>query len=125
MARLEEVDKSTLKVGDTVGILYSSLGWTRFRYEKIQLMTIERITPARTKFIMTNGRTFSKDTVFYKNTDEAKRRNFVVECAESIDKCMDKIEKCYGKGKLLRKSDKKIIKISEILKELCKEIEEK
>lgn len=50
------IDKSTLKPGDVVGIrMKTQIGWGFFRYPKTIPLTIERITPARTKFVMTNG----------------------------------------------------------------------
>ena len=61
MARLEEVDKSTLKVGDTVGVMCTTIiNWCYFKYSRIIPKTIARITPARTKFVMTDGTDYKK-----------------------------------------------------------------
>lgn len=50
----DTIQKDSLKVGDVVGIRkVTRLGWGCFRYPRIFAMTIKRITPARTKFVMT------------------------------------------------------------------------
>lgn len=57
----DSIDKNTLKPGDVVGIrVKTQIGWGFFRYPKTIPLTIERITPARTKFVMTNGSEFAK-----------------------------------------------------------------
>lgn len=125
MARLEEVDKSTLKVGDTVGVMCTTIiNWCYFKYSRIIPKTIARITPARTKFVMTDGTDYKNTKSFYKFDDEARRRNYVIDCAKEIQKCINELQGKTANGAIFRKSDDDIIKISGILKELCKEIEE-
>lgn len=125
MARLEEVDKSTLKVGDTVGIsVPTQIIWNYFKYSKIIPKTIARITPARTKFVTTDGCEYNRHEVFWKVDNEARKRNHVAECAKRIEGSLYKLNESLRKGTLLNKPDDDIIKMAEILKELCKEIEE-
>lgn len=124
--KLEEIDKSTLKVGDTVGICTAiKIGRKYFKYDRVTPKTIARITPARTKFVTTDGCEYNdRYNVFYKIDNETRRKNHVIDCALEIRNSLDKLEDGLIRGNLLSKSDDDIIKISEILKELCKEIEE-
>lgn len=125
MARLEEIDKSTLKVGDTVGVMCTTIiNWCYFKYSRIIPKTIARITPARTKFVMTDGTDYKNTKSFYKFDEEVRRQNYVIDCAKEIQKCINKLQGKTANGAIFRKSDDDIIKISGILKELCKEIEE-
>ena len=67
----DSIDKNTLKPGDVVGIrVKTQIGWGFFRYPKTIPLTIERITPARTKFVMTNGSEFGRRDSFYPITAE-------------------------------------------------------
>lgn len=123
MARLEEIDKSTLKVGDTVGVMCTTIiNWCYFT--RIIPKTIARITPARTKFVMTDGTDYKSTKNFYKLDEEVRRQNYVIDCAKEIQKCINALQGKMANGAIFSKSDDDIIKISEILKELCKEIEE-
>ena len=125
MARLEEIDKSTLKVGDTVGVMCTTIiNWCYFKYSRIIPKTIARITPARTKFVMTDGTDYKSTKKFYKLDEEVRRQNYVIDCAKEIQKCINELQGKTANGAIFRKSDDNIIKISEILKELCKEIEQ-
>lgn len=125
MARLEEIDKNALKVGDTVGIsVPTQIIWNYFRYSKIIPKTIARITPARTKFVTTDGCEYNRHEVFWKVDDETRKRNHVADCALRIADSIEKLRIRLMDGKLLNRPDDDIIKMAEILKELCKEIEE-
>jgi len=57
MSELTRVDIDTLKVGDKVGYCtYPTFGWRSiFRYPIVSPKTIERITPKRTKFVLSGG----------------------------------------------------------------------
>ena len=81
----EIIDKSALKPGDVVGVrLKTKIGWGFFRYPKTIPVTIKRITPARTKFVTTDGREFGKHDSFYHITSETNRHTHVAICAERI-----------------------------------------
>ena len=53
---MNTVDINTLKVGDKVGYCtYPTYGWNRtFRYPILDIMTVTRITPKRTKVVLDN-----------------------------------------------------------------------
>lgn len=92
------INKDTLKPGDVVGIKRATqIGWTYFRYPKTVAMTIERITPARTKFVMTNGCEFGKNEPFYPITAESRNQSYVAECAKKIGRCFAELENLRAK----------------------------
>ena len=57
MGKLTRVNIDTLKVGDKVGYCtYPTFGWgNTFRYPIVSPKIIERITPKRTKFVLSDG----------------------------------------------------------------------
>lgn len=119
----DTINKDTLKPGDIVGIkIQTQIGWGFFRYAKTIPMTIKRITPARNKFIMTNGCEYGKHDSFYPITAESENETYVAMCAEKISKCFSRLEQLRREGKLYKQDDDFIIKTSEILEEICKEI---
>lgn len=114
------IDKDTLRPGDKVGIkIPTRLGWGYFRYQKLHVMTIERITPARTKFVMKNGAEFGKDEPFYPITEEAQNESYVTECAENISRCLGTLEQLRRDGKFYTLDDEFIVTTSELLKKIC------
>lgn len=117
------IDKNTLKPGDTVGIkIATRIGWGYFRYPKTVAMTIERITPARTKFIMKNGCEFKKSDSFYPLTAESQNQTYVAECAEKIGRYFNEIETLRQHDKLYTLDDERIVKISELFEQIHKEV---
>lgn len=116
------LDKSTLKPGDTVGIAYNiNLGWKTFRYDRIVPEVIKRITPARTKFIMKSGREYSRSITFYAITEETEHRTKVVNCAENINRAIFKLDRMDD---LYKKDDETLIKVSAMLDEMMKVLQE-
>lgn len=119
------IDKSALKPGDVVGIrLKTQIGWGFFRYPKTIPVTIKRITPARTKFVTTDGREFRKHDSFYHITSETNRHTHVAICAERIYRSLTKLEELRRSGNLFRQDDDFIEKASELLEQICEEVQE-
>lgn len=104
------IDKSTLKPGDVVGVrMKTQIGWGFFRYPKTIPLTIERITPARTKFVMTNGA-------------ETNHRTHVAKCAEKISSSLMALERLQRDGKLFSQDDDFIVKCAERLEQILHEV---
>ena len=121
--REETINKDVLKPGDVVGIRKGTqIGWSYFRYPTTVAMTIERITPARTKFVMTNGSEFGKNEPFYPLTAESQYQTYVANCAKKIGMCLSEIENLRRDGKLYAQDDDFIVKTSELLTQICKEV---
>lgn len=122
MARLEEIDKDTLKVGDTVGFqtenYFYNFGY--FRYPTTTETIIERISSDGAVFVLSGGFVFGRERAFYRVTEEAERQNKAVECAKDIYYYLRKIE-IYS-GKFLHKDDDFIIKSADTLKKLYEEL---
>lgn len=117
------INKDTLKPGDVVGIRKATqIGWGYFRYPKTIPMTIERITPARTKFVMTNGCEYGKNEPFYPLTEEAKRQTQIANCAVKISKCFSELENLRRDGKLYQQNDDFIVMAADLLERICKEV---
>ena len=121
--REETINKDVQKPGDVVGIRKGTqIGWSYFRYPTTIAMTIERITPARTKFVMTNGSEFGKNEPFYPLTAESQHQTYVANCAKKIGACLSEIENLRRDGKLYTQDDDFIVKTSELLTQICKEV---
>lgn len=120
----DNIDKSTLKPGDVVGIrLKTQIGWGFFRYPKTIPVTIQRITPARTKFVTTDGRVFGKHDPFYSITPETDQQTRVAVCAEKVYRSLTKLEELRRSGKLFQQDDDFIEKTSALLEQICKEVQ--
>lgn len=118
------IDKSTLKPGDVVGIrLKTQIGWGFFRYPKTIPVTIQRITPARTKFVTTDGRVFGKHDPFYSITPETDQQTRVAVCAEKVYRSLTKLEELRRSGKLFQQDDDFIEKTSALLEQICEEVQ--
>lgn len=112
----DTIDKDTLRPGDIVGVrIATRLGWGYFRYPKTVPMKIERITPARTKFVMTNGVEYNKSEPFYEITDKSKHETRVAKCAENISKALNEIDNLKRNSKLYSQDDDTIIALSELM----------
>lgn len=121
----DTIDKSALKPGDVVGVrLKTQIGWGFFRYPKTIPVTIKRITPARAKFVTTDGRKFGKHDSFYHITSETNRHTHVAICAERIYRSLTKLEELRRSGDLFKQDDYFIEKASELLEQICKEVQE-
>lgn len=117
------INKDTLKPGDVVCIRKATqIGWAYFRYPKTISMTIERITPARTKFVMTNGCEYDKNEPFYPLTEEAGRQTQIANCAVKISKCFSELENLRRDGKLYNQNDDFIVMAADLLEQICKEV---
>lgn len=120
----DNIDKSTLKPGDVVGIrLKTQIGWGFFRYPKTIPVTIQRITPARTKFVTTDGRVFGKHDPFYSITPETDQQTRVAVCAEKVYRSLTKLEELRRSGKLFQQDDDFIEKTSALLEQICEEVQ--
>lgn len=93
-----------------------------FRYPKTIPLTIERITPARTKFVMTNGAEFGRNNIFYPVTAETNHRTHVAKCAEKISSSLMALERLQRDGKLFSQDDDFIVKCAERLEQILHEV---
>lgn len=117
------IDKSTLKPGDVVGIrVKTQIGWEFFRYPKTIPLTIERITPARTKFVMTNGSEFGRYDNFYPITAETSNQTYVAECAEKIHTALVTLDRLQRERKLFKQDDDFIVRTAEQLQQILDEV---
>ena len=108
--------KSTLQVGDYVGIpVRVSIGWGNFRYDYVETKQIARITPARTKFVMTDGEEYSNRTSFVDIDKEIDKRNAVVKCAQNIYSKKYSVAKEIDEKLCRELSDKQIAEISKYI----------
>ena len=110
------LNREDIKVGDIVGV--SSLvitGGTRFRYQRIVPMKVARITPARTKITMTNGREIGRNERLYEVDEETKYKTQIAECAVNISDKLYQLEKMKQNDSLLRKSDTQLENVSFLL----------
>lgn len=116
---MDVIKKDTLKPGDVVGIrVRTQIGWGFFRYAKTIPLTIERITPARTKFVMTNGSEFGKHDCFYPVTAQSNNETYVAKCAEKIHKALMTLDDLQRSGKLYKQDDDFIVKTAERLEQI-------
>lgn len=119
----DSINKDTLNPGDVVGIrVKAQIGWGFFRYPKTIPLTIERITPARTKFVMTNGSEFGRHDNFYPITAETNNQTYIAECAEKIHKALVTLDRLQREGKLFKQDDDFIVKTAERLQQILGEV---
>lgn len=120
----DTLQKDSLKVGDVVGIRKATqLGWSYFRYPRTFAMTIERITPARSKFVMTNGSEYTKKEPFYPITAESTNQTHIANCALKFNRSLNELEALRREGKLFTQNDAFIEKASDLLEQLLKEVQ--
>lgn len=118
------INKDSLNPGDVVGIIQpTQIGWGYFRYPMIIPMTIERITPARAKFVMTNGCEYGKNEPFYPISEEAEKKTRIAQCAQKIYECIFELNTLRSQGKLHSQDDEFIVKAAGLLEQVCKEID--
>lgn len=119
----DSIDKNTLKPGDVVGIrVKTQIGWGFFRYPKTIPLTIERITPARTEFVMTNGSEFGRRDSFYPITAETNNQTHVAECAEKIHTALMTLDELRRREILFKQNDDFIVKTAECLEQIIEEV---
>ena len=117
------IDKCTLKPGDIVGVrMKTRIGRGFFRYPKTIPLTIERITPDRTKFVMTNGAEFGRNDFFYSITAETYHKTYVAKCAEKISSSLMALDRLQREGKLFSQDDYFIVKCAERLEQILHEV---
>lgn len=113
---MNRLNRENIKVGDVVGVPFPvTIGWTRFRYQKIVPMTVARITPARSKIIMTNGREIDRKEPLYEIDKEAKHQSHIAECAGNISNKLYQLGEMKRDDSLFRKSDTQIENVSFLL----------
>lgn len=113
---MNRLNRENIKVGDIVGVPFPvTIGWTRFRYQKIVPMTVARITPARTKIVMTNGREIDRKEPLYEIDKEAKHLSHIAECAGNISNKLYQLGEMKRDDSLFRKSDTQIENVSFLL----------
>jgi hypothetical protein len=113
---MNRLNREDIKVGDIVGVPFPvTIGWTRFRYQKIVPMTVARITPARTKIVMTNGREIDRKEPLYEIDKEVKHQSHIAECAGNISNKLYQLGEMKRDDSLFRKSDTQIENVSFLL----------
>lgn len=113
---MNRLNREDIKVGDIVGVPFPvTIGWTRFRYQKIVPMTVARITPARTKIVMTNGREIDRKEPLYEIDKEVKHQSHIAECAGNISNKLYQLGEMKRESSLFRKSDTQIENVSFLL----------
>ena len=117
----KELDKMKLNPGDVVGIpYYVNLGWKQFRYARIVPKTIQRITPARTKFVMTDGVSYGVHAAFRAITPETEYQNKIIDCAENINSILLDLLMKKRNDDILTKDDDTLVRLSDALDEVKK-----
>lgn len=78
---LKEIDRDTLKVGDTVGVARKvECGWcSLFRHSRIIPVKITKITPKRTKIVSDKFGEHDKREVFYELNKDAAQETILAE----------------------------------------------
>lgn len=113
---LKPVDKTSLKVGDTIGVpIEIRIGWSTFRYCTVHPKTIARITPARTKFIMTDGTEYTKHITFCMIDEETEHWNTVAKAAQRINNALYLFDQSKSRGELFKKDDDTLLALSDLL----------
>ena len=119
----DSIDKNILKRGNVIGIrVKTQIGWGFFRYPKTIPLTIERITPARTKFVMTNGSEFGRHDSFYPITAETNNQTYIAECAEKIHMALVTLDRLQREGKIFKQDDDFIVRTAERLQQILDEV---
>lgn len=113
---MNRLNREDIKVGDIVGVPFPvTIDWTRFRYQKIVPMKVARITPARTKIVMTNGREIDRKEPLYEVDKEAKYQTQIAECAGNISAKLYQLGEMKRDDSLFRKSDTQLENVSFLL----------
>lgn len=111
------IDKSTLQVGDVVGVPFKTMiGYGTFRYDTVKQETITRITPSRTKFVTDNEYSYKASYPFIEITPEVERRTFIAKQASEIYSMGYKLDKAIQE-KINELDDNSIYCIHQLLSE--------
>ena len=122
---LKMINRDTLQVGDVVGVPYRvSIGWGNFRYDRIVPMTVTRITPKRTKFVLNNSLELTPRNSMVEYDEEAKKQTAIAECAKQLSDSVYRIDNLKREGKLFRLSDEKLVKIAALMKQIEEVVDE-
>ena len=97
MSNLIQVNLDDLKVGDVVGFcIYPTFGWHRqFRYPIVEPLTIKRITPKRTKFVLEGDIELdirSAKQLLVVVDEEAERQTIVAKSLVDLNRILSKID---------------------------------
>lgn len=119
------LNKDDLKVGDTVGFCrYPTYGWNRqFRYPIVSEKVIERITPKRTKFVLSGGVELDKyeaDRLVEVN-EEAKRQTEIAKTFSDLQTINYKFSQATQRGDyVIERSldDEELLEYHKVLKHI-------
>lgn len=119
---LKEIDKDTLKVGDTVGIGRPvHTGWySQFRHMKITPAKITRITPKRTKIETDQFGEHDKNEIFYKYDENAEKENELAIMFEQIKDGRYEFEDFNRKYGLDSIGDEDLMEVADHMKAMMK-----
>ena len=120
---MNTVDINTIKVGDKVGYCtYPTYGWKHFRYPIVEVMTVTRITPKRTKIVLDNStevdrHNFSRLII---PTEEDIKRSNIAKTFLAIGNLEYKFDmlKRYGKFSISNLTDEELQKVYNLMIEL-------
>lgn len=113
-----KLNKDNLKPGDVIGIMMPvGDGYAKFRYKKVVPMTIERISPARKKFVTSNGWEFSDKDDFYSVENEPSYETRVAQLFENTAKYFNSIDDARRKG-LRHMDDEHIIALADAVEKV-------
>lgn len=121
---MNTVDINTLKVGDKVGYCtYTTYGWNKnFRYPIIEIMTVTRITPKRTKIVLNDSmevdrHNFSRLII---PTEEDIKRSDIAKNFRAIGNLEYKFDmlKRYNKFSIGNLTDEELQKVYNLMSEL-------
>lgn len=124
MSDLTKINPNDLKVGDVVGFCTSvDYGWCcRFRYPIITKKVVLRITPKRTKFVLSgdielNVREASNLVVF---NEEAERQSNIAKTYKDLQSINFKIDEAKRNGSSLierKLSDEELVEYHKLMKQ--------
>lgn len=122
---LKEIDKDTLKVGDTVGVAREvSAGWkSSFRHDLIIPAKIVRITPKRTKISTDKFGDHDRREIFYEYNSDAIEENRLAVQFRNFRRNIYNLEEFKRKCKLEEISDEDLPEVAEHMKAITEILE--
>lgn len=119
---LKEIDKDTLKVGDTVGIAREvSAGWrSSFRHDLITPAKIVRITPKRTKFVTDKFGEHDRREPFYEYNLDAIREDLLAKKFRSFQDGVYELKEFERKVGLREISDRDLPEVEDNMKAITR-----
>lgn len=122
-------DLDNLKVGDTVGIIYEiTYSWRRvYRHRLVEKCVIERITPKRTKFVLSGNIELSdkemKTRCVVYNSEAIKENSLAIKflkCKDNKNKLENSKDKYgYNLFDLSKLDDEDLDKVNNLLTYFC------